>query len=43
MNLMDDDLDDLEQEVDEIMMNIFSDCEWTLVQRVIVTLPAMME
>ena len=36
--------DDLDQEVDEIMMKIFSDCDWadtTQTQRVTVTLPAM--
>ena len=36
--------DNLEQEVDEIMMNIFGDCDWadtTQTQRVTVTLPAM--
>ena len=36
--------DDLEQEVDEIMMKIFGDCDWadtTQTQRVTVTLPAM--
>ena len=36
--------DNLEQEVDEIMMNIFGDCDWgdtTQTKRVTVTLPAM--